>query len=748
LGFAIVGKRIPKISAPDMATGRISYAVDTKLPRMLYGKILRSKCAHARIKSIDISKAQRLSGVEAVITHSDVPKNRFNSTAFIGVMPKDKYVLSEKARYVGDEIAAVAAVDIETAEAAVELIDVEYEELPCVIDPEIAMQPDAPQIHDIVKGNICTPVLKEWGNVEKGFEESDMIFEDKYKTQGQHPAPLEPHVCIANYESGNLQIFTATQSPHRSQTKIAQIFGIPQNKVLLSSPYIGGGFGNKADLILEPIATSLSMRTGKPVRIELTREEMFLMPKRHPSIVRIKTGIRRDGTLVARQVKGILDTGAYSSHGPGVSYFFGFSGVGLLSLYKTPNLKCETLAVYTNTPPSGAFRGYGNPQGAFPLEAQLDQIANELDIDPVELRLKNCVRIGDIEPTTEQRIRSSGLLDCVDKIKKEMKWEQKRKKGIRDRTGIKKKGIGLAFLMHPSGVYGIETPCSAAVRINSDGTVNLQSAATDIGMGLKTTLCQIAAEELGVPIKTVTTPAIVDTTLVRDRGAFGSGGVYVSGMAVKLAAADAKNQLLKKAAQKFDISDKNLDIKRGLILIKNKPKKKALAKIHEVMPDGEIIGTASFQPSFFAPTFGVQCAEIEIDTESGEIKLLKLAYAHDVGKAINPMIVEGQLEGGMVQGLGYTLTENLFIDKKNGAYINTNFIDYKMPRARGVPELKSIIVETEDDTGPFSGKSCGESSLVPTAPAIVNAIFDATGLIIKEIPITSELLLSELKKMK
>lgn len=740
-----MGKSIPRVDALAKVTGRAKYVADIRLPGMLYGKILRSPLPHAKIKSIDTSQAWKLPGVEAIITHKDVPRVLYNSSQHAELRPRDKYVLDDRVRHVGDDVAAVAAADKETAEAAIELIDVEYEELPAVFDPEEAIKPDAPKIHG-GEGNICAFFQKEWGDLEKGFKEADCIFEDSYKTQVTHATPMEPHGCLVSYDSGNLRIWTSIQAPHPFRNKLAKIFSMPSSKIRITNACIGGAFGNKCDLLLEPITIVLSMKTNKPVRTELTRKEAFYTTKRHPSVVWVKTGVKRDGTLTARQVKSILGAGAYSSHTPGVAFAHGGSSSNMVTLYKTPNFKAEVHAVYTNTIPSGAFRGYGNPQGAFPVESQMDQIAEELKIDPIEFRLKNVIQIGDVNPATGNRVASSGLTECVEKVKKEMGWDGKMRK--RERAGTKRRGLGIALLMHTSGVVGLDETCSTLVRINPDGAVFVESAAVDMGTGAKTTIAQIVSEELGIDMKLVKITEEADTNYLQDRGSYGSGTLFISGEAARRAAADAKAQLLKAASKRLGADANDLSIEEGHIFVKSRPRKRvSIAEVAMSRPGNEIVGVSIYSPSNFAPFFGAQCAEVEVDIETGDIALLKIAYAHDIGKAINPAIVEGQLEGGTVQGLGYALTENLSLNEKTGSYLNPGFTDYRIPHAREYPNVKIILVESKEDTGPFSAKGCGEACLVPTLPAVANAVYDAVGLRFKEMPITSEKVLRELKNL-
>jgi len=740
-----VGKPLPRIDSIVKVTGKAKYSYDFKLPGMLYGKILRSPLAHASIRNIDFSEAEKLRGVEAIITYKDVPRVIYNLGPHATLEPKDKYILDKKVRHVGDEVAFVAATDKDTAEAALELIDVDYKELPAVFDPIEAMKPDAPRVHG-VKNNIFANIVKSWGKLEKGFREADVIFEGKYRTQAVHACPIEPHACLATYDSGNVRIWSALQAPHKYRHKISQILGMPESKVRITTPYIGGAFGNKEDLLIEPAAVLLSMKTHKPVKIELTREEVFFTPKRHSSIVELKTGLKRDGTLTARQVNGILGGGAYASHGVNVGGTFACASVGLVSLYKTPNFRAEVKVVYTNTPPAGGYRGYGNPQGAFALETQLDQIADELGIDPIELRLKNCIREGDIDPATGWRIKSCAIRDCVEKIRENMKWTQKRK--TQTQFGTKKRGIGLAFMMHVSGVSPfLDQTCSASIRINSDGSVDVQSAAVDMGQGSNTALVQIASEELSIPIESIRITEEGDTIFPYDRGSYGSGVLYLSGEAVRRAASHAKKKILMEASKHLDVNIARLSLENGIIIIGGKYNKRtSIADVLKNTPGGEIIATEIYRPKNNAPNFGVQCAEVEVDSETGEVNILKIVYAHDIGKAINPNIVEGQLEGGIAQGLGYSLTENIFVDYKTGRIPNLNFTDYKIPHARDYSNIEAIIVESEEKTGPFSGKGCGESCIVPTAPTVANAIFNAIGIKPREIPLNSEVVFKAIEK--
>ncbi len=740
-----VGKSRPTINAPYIVNGSAWYTADLKFSGMLYGKILRSPYPHAKIKRIDTTEAERLPGVVSVVTHKDAPKFRYNSSHSLEAIPKDEYVLADKARFVGDKVAAVAAREKDIAEEALELIEVEYEELPAIYDPEEAMKPDAPKIHEYMGNNITTHLTNEWGDVKRGFEGADYIFEDEYSTQAAHPCPIEPHACISVYKSGKIEIWSGTQAPHRFLPKLSDIFGIPRNKVRIHQPFIGGGFGNKIDIYLEPVTTLLSMKSGAPVFMEFTHEEMLSTTfPRHPSVTKLKIGVKKDGAITSIQARTVIDTGAYATQGPGVLGAMVFSSKNLVSLYRKPNFKYDAYCVYTNKTPSGAFRGYGNPQTAFALESILDTIAEELGIDPIKLRIKNAISKGDTDPTTKLKIKSCGVIECAERAARVIGWK-KRHRGWD--KGKKRSGLGMAWMINISGVgRTMDETSSAEVKIRSDGKINLVISAVDIGQGIMTTTAQIAAEELGIQSKDVDVTR-ADTIQPVDRGTYASGGLYVTGEAVRRAAADAKRQLLKKAAWTLAEKVENLLIDGGKIRVRKKPKRgMSIGEAMKGVEGGEITGKSTFTPKSSAPSFGVAGAEVEVDVETGEVTPKVLVYAHDIGRAINPAIAEGQMEGGMVQGLGYALTEELIWDKKTGKMLNPRFVDYKILTARNLPKIVPVIVETGEPTGPYAAKGLGEPPLIPIAPAIANAIYDAVGVRVKQLPITPEKLLEGIKE--
>jgi xanthine dehydrogenase molybdenum-binding subunit len=752
--FLVVGKRLPRVDAREKATGTAKFTVDIKLHEMLYAKILRSPHAHARIVQIDTSKAEKLPGVKAVLTHKEA---RIPFLEWLG-MPTDEYVLDDSVRYVGDKVAAVAAVSEEVAEEALKLLNVEYEVLPAVFDQEEAMKPGAPKIHPEIpeaENNVSfpnQPILIEVGDIEKGFKEADYIFENTYKTSRQCHCSLEPHVCVASWDnSGKLTFWSSEQTAFFVRERLANALGIPLNKVRVIVPHVGGGFGSKYGYAEEVICALLAKKTCRPVKLECTREEEFATTRtRHPWSIKIKTGVKKDGTFTARYMRAVINTGAYGWHGAGTLMW---GGSWFVSLYRCPNIRFEGYPVYTNSPVAGAFRGYGNPQANFAMECQIDEIAERLGMDPLELRLKNHIRTGDVNPANQFTVTSCGLDECMRKGAERIGWNRRQKKP-RAVGGIKKRGIGMACMIHgmSSKSLGEDGDIgSAIVKINTDGTAHLLLGIPDIGQGSNTVLAQIAAEELGVRLEDISvTTADTDTT-TWNWIALGSRTTVIVGNAVKAAMADAKMQLFEKAAEILQTNVENLVAKDRKIYIRGAPDKgRSIAEValavKNVFPFKVVVGRASYEPPTHLPPFAAQFAEVEVDTETGKVDVLKIVAAHDVGKAINPDAVEGQIEGGLQQSIGYTFTEDMVLDEVTGKPLNPGFRDYKILKAVDMPDIDIILVEPVDPEGPFGAKGVGEVSHVPTAAAIANAIYNATGVRIKELPITPEKILKGLRE--
>jgi xanthine dehydrogenase molybdenum-binding subunit len=751
--YSNIGRREPKLDAEAKARGKTIYLQDIKLPNMLHGKILWSKYPHAKIVSIDTSEAESLPGVKAVITAVDLPALN------CGFKKDNPPLKRDKVRSLRYEVAAVAAIDEDTAEEALELIRVEYEELPAVFDADDALRKDAPIVHESTPDNLV-PIKYHYevGDIEGAKKKSAHIVKDRFKLHYVTHTCLGTCCCVADWDgSGNLTMYSPTQVPFLYQRDLADVLGIPGSKLRVIQPTIGGGFGSKLDLYpYEIICAHLARVTRQPVKITFTRqEEFFASPCRQPAIVDCETGADVQGKLTYRDAHVLLDNGAYVSWGPTIPYVMmnAFS-----SLYRVKNVRFTTTIVYTNNIYTGAFRGYGNLQGTFCVESQMDELAAKLRMDPLEFRLLNCNEPGD---TTAQgmKITTCALKECLTKAAEMIGWKEKKNHPRGDKI---RRGVGLASYFHVGGgarVY-MSDGCGAIVKFDDFGKVTLVTGATDIGQGSETVLAQITAEELGVRTEDV---VIVNSdTHVKpwDVGVHASRTTFIAGNAARMAAAKAKKKLLELAAKELDTTPADLDINDRLIFSTSDRKKnirydKVLRRAH-FTHDGTVIMAEHFydppqqrQDSNFCGnvsvtyTFGTQAAEVEVDTETGKVRVIDFAVANDVGRAINPMLAEGQFEGGAAQGIGYGIYENLQVVK--GEVKNPTFLDYKIVTAKDMPPVKIELIETNDPAGPFGAKGIGEAGAIPTAAAIANAFFDATGVRIRELPLAPERVLKALR---
>ena len=749
--FSVIGKQAPRIDAIDKITGGANYAPDLNIRGMLYGALLRSPHPHAKVVGIDATQAKSLPGLRAMVTIEELP--RVVGYWFLlrsEKKEKDMFLRDHVVRFIGDPVLAVAAEDEETALRAVSMIEVTYERLPSIFDPYEALNRRDVRIHE--KGNVAFHVTKQFGNIAQGFREAEVVIENRFVTSKQKHASLEPiGTCIADYDAaGKLTVHTSTQLPNWSQIYLARALGLPNSRVRIIKPYTGGAFGGRCGLIhgLEVMGSFLSRKAGKPVHMSFSRSEDFIGTEtRHPMTIVMKTGVTKKGILTASSIKILANAGAYSTHTIGVLADCLSTGVGL---YRCPNVYFDATAVYTNQSLTGAFRGYGNPQLNFAQESQMDIIAHDLGIDPVELRLKNYRGLGEIDPIFVDEIRSDGLKECLSKATDAFGWKDRGSK--RKSEGAEKRGVGMAIMLHGTGAAGaLPDPASAMVMISSDGSVHLVTAASDEGQGNRTALAQIAAEELGVPFDQISV-SMPDTDVTPlDGGTHGSRQTYAGGLAVKKAAADAKGKLLAFAAKHLGTSEEDLEVKEGIIFNVRIPS--VCVKISDLMRKIQIgdmsiceqiigvsTGVAPAMPGYYGATF----VEVEVDTETGEVRVVKLVGAFDVGKAINPANIEGQIAGGAVMGIGWTLTEELLL--KEGRILNDSFRDYRILRACDVGELIPIIVESHEPTGPFGAKGVGEGTMVGVAPAIANAIYDAIGVRMKELCITPEKILDALDR--
>ncbi len=771
----VVGNKVLRTDAHEKVTGGKGFPVNVRLPGMLHAKLLRSPYPHARILRIDTSQAEKLPGVKAVLTPPEAPKVKYHPVYFspstAASMIADMLILSDTVRFAGEPVAAVAATRPEIAEEALELIHVDYEVLPAVFDPEVAMTAGAPQIHEHAPNNVAMHPSFSFGDLQRGFEEADYVFENTYQTQRVHTCYMEPRVCVVDSDChGDLTVWSSTQHIFGLREKLAFALGIPMGKVKVVKPaYIGGGFGGKLDMgFIEPIAALLSLKTGRPVRIEQTRYEDFITTARHPIKIHLKTGVKKDGTFTARYAKSILDTGAHTTHGAVVLMVHGF--FGFLLPYRCPHSKWEGITVYTNNIIGGGFRGYGAPQAAFAVESQIDEICDQLKIDPIEFRLRNAHTEGEQHPFDPNfKLSTYRFEECLRRGAEQIGWNGGRPAG--SANGTRKRGIGFACQpLWVSGCVGfpdIYEHSGAIVKLNADGSVNLSIATVDMGCGQNTVLSQIAAEELGVPVSAVKVTYADTDTVPFDAPSHASRVTYSAGNAVKAAAASAKKRVFQVAGGLLNAAPEDLEITDSRVHLKGSSQngmpladvvKRAESPCVIMVPDGmqrtpleekgTIIGVASLAPTSNPSPASVEFVELEVDTETGEVKVLRVVYAHDIGKVINPAGAEGQVEGGFQQGLGYALMENLVFDHSSGACLSADFLNYKIPTALEMPpEIKCIFVESNEPSGPFGAKSLAEPCLIVPAPAIANAIYNAIGVRVRELPITPEKILAALGKL-
>jgi len=781
--YQTVGKPEKKVDAVKLVQGKPAFTADIELRGMLYARVLRSPYAHARIKQIDTSQARELKGVAAVLTWQDIPRVIYSTAGQSDPIPGplDAFSLDNKVRFVGDRVAMVAAETPEIAEKALSLIDVEYEILDAILDSREAMDSNAPRIHDEPEfvnfadsnpaRNLAAEIRIDIGDVEKGFKEADEIFEAEYAVPKVQQAHIEPHVCVTYWdEDDRLVIRTSTQVPFHVRRMLAPVLNLPVKRIRVIKPRIGGGFGGKQEVLMEDVPAHLTIATGRPVIYEYTREEEFTGARsRHPMKIKMKTGVKRDGTITANEMYALSDTGAYGCHALTVT---GNTGHKAMALYvgdgqyrKSPNIRFYADVVYTNTPPAGAFRGYGVPQGYWPVERHMEKIARALSLDPIAFRLRNAVRAGEYHPFStawnegrEPRpeiINTVGLEQCVAQGKAAIGWDSKygneewRQSSIVNRQHLHwhkvevssiRKGIGVAMVMQGTAIPYLDMG-GASIKMNDDGSFNLLVGATDLGTGSDTVLAQMAAEVLGVPIEDMITYSSDTDFTPFDKGAYASSTTYISGTAAVKAAQIVAERIRVRAAMMLKL-DKHEDIK--------------LANRQAIAPDGrtvslaeialnslhkenqeQIMGVASYVSPVSPPPFAAQFAEVTVDVETGAVTVDKLVMAVDSGVIVNPLTASGQIEGGMTQALGYAVCEEMRYDEKGNA-IERDLDRYHIFRADEMPELETIFVETFEPSHPFGVKAVAEIPMDGVAPAVGNAILDAAGVNVDENPTTPE----------
>lgn len=752
--FDMIGTHVPRNDAEAKARGTALYTDDLKLPGMLHGRILRSPLAHARIKRIDVQRAAALKGVKCVVTGEDIPKVKYGNWRLFPDT-QDEYALAmDKVRFIGDEVAALAAVDLDTAEEALSLIEVDYEELPAVFDVAASRAEGAPVLHDDCPGNVSVNRKIQYGDVEEGFAASDYIREDTFHVHAVSHAYLEPCSAMAQADQdGRITLWTSTQTPYIVQCLLASTLGMRENDIRVIKPFVGGGFGGKMELrTWEFCAAFLAKKTGRPVKFTLSREEEFLAGRRrHGMTLRSKVGFKKDGTLVAKDLRIELDGGAYNAMGPTATFLCGNFGA---MLYRYPSYRFHGEHVYTNKPPASAMRGFGAPQSLYATETQMNLAAADLGIDPVELRIKNAQVSGDKIPDVAT-ISSCGFIESIQKVAEMSDWKNKRK-NLNPGQGL---GIG-CYSFISGGVFNwfnTSYPFSAAeIRAFSDGTVHLLTMAADIGQGSDTALKQILAEELGLRMEDIRiTSGDTAMTPQADLGSWGSRVTLMAGNAVLDAAKKIKAQLFGAVSARFNLNViYAFECRNGRVQAKMRPDKglsfgEAVAMVQKANRGEPLVARGSYTPrdkGLVTPAFGFgsQIAEVEVDQETGLVQVKQMWTAHDSGTVINPRGVEGQLAGSIQMGLGYSLCEQFVMDK--GKTLNTNFLDYKMPTALDMPPSEVAHIDTYEPEGPFGAKECGEGLASPTAPAISDAVWHATGYRCMDLPITPEKILAGMKK--
>lgn len=759
MSHKIIGESVDRVDAVAKVTGKAKYTDDFFERDMLVGKVLRSPYAHAKIKSIDVSEARDLPGVEAVITSNDLQEIQFATAGHPWSLDpshrdvEDRLILTNKARFVGDAVAAVVAVDGLTAERALKLIKVDYEVLPFVLDPEEAIKPGAPVIHDERPNNIISSFGTEVGDVKAEIEKADHVFEGTYETSMVQHCQMENQTAYAYVDPNDrIVIVSSTQIPHICRRIVGQALGLPWGRIRVIKPYIGGGFGNKQDVIIEPLTAAMSLAVnGRPVRYTLTREETFIDTRvRHAMKIHLKSAVSKDGKLIGLEINSIVNNGAYASHGHSVTMS---SGGKFRYVYDFKSIKFAPKTVYTNMPAAGAMRGYGAPQMDYALECHVEDIARKLNMDPIEFRKNNFISEGYVEPLSKNVVRAFGLPECIEKGKEMIKWDEK-KRMYKNQSGEKRRGIGMACFSYLSGTYPVALePAGARIVMNQDGSVQLQIGATEIGQGSDTAFGQMVAEVLGIPFDMVHVISSQDTDITPfDTGSYASRQTFVTGAAVKKAAVEVRDKVLAIGSKKSGLNASELDIVNAQVVEKKLGRiicsleDAAMYSYYDREDAAPITADVSVNVRNNAVAYGATFAEVEVDMKTGQVEVLEIYNIHDSGTIINHKLAEGQVQGGVSMALGYALSEQMLFDKKTGKPLNNNLLDYKLQTILDTPNIGVGFVETYDPAGSFGQKSLGENPVVSPAPAIRNAVLDATGIAIDRIPMNPQTVFEKFKE--
>lgn len=756
--MASVGTSMSRVDAIAKVTGQARYVDDHIVPGMLFAKVFRSSIANGWVKSLDIRKAQAMAGVVAVITYEDVPTHTFPTAGHpyhkdpAHQDVADRHLLTRRVRFYGDDIAAVIAEDELTAEKAVACIVAEYEEYPPILTVEDALTLGATEIH-AGTGNIIMQGGYEAGDLDQAFAQADRIFAGEYSTQMVAHCAMENYSAYAYQDgAGRIVVVSSTQIPHICRRIVGQALGISWGKVRVIKPYIGGGFGGKQDAVVEPLVAFLSTCVhGRPVKLELTREEAFIASRvRHPIHFKLCSGVTKDGYLLARDMEAVSVNGAYASHGHAI---VSNGGAKFRQLYNQEAIRAKLITVYTNLPVAGAMRGYGVPQAMFALECHMDDMASELGLDPIEFRLKNIVSVGYVDPLGGAKVLSNGLRECLLIGKKLISWDEKKATGIKQ-TGVKRRGLGVAAFTYASGTYPSNLEMAGArIVMNEDGSVQLQVGATEIGQGSDTVFTQMAADIMGLPTEMVHIISEQDTDISPvDLGSYASRQTYITGMAIRKAAEEIKSKVLDYAWGMTDIPAQIMDIADGWLVYKHNGEK--IMTVADVALDAHtdlvhcqpFTADVSHNARTNAFSYGCTFVEVEVDLATGKVEVVELYNIHDSGKIINPQLARGQVHGGVSMGLGYALYEQMLFDPKTGRALNNNLLDYKLMTAMDTPEIGAAFVEPYEPTGPCGNKSLGEPPTCSPAPAIRNAVFDATGIRCNELPLTPQRLVAKFQE--
>jgi xanthine dehydrogenase molybdenum-binding subunit len=750
-----IGKSVQRVDGVAKVTGKARYTDDFSMPGMRVAKYLRSSIAHGRVVRIDTGQARGLPGVDGVFTYEDIPKKIFATAGHpFSLDPghtdvADRRLLTDHIRYQGDEIAVVVAENELTAQKALALIELEYESYRPLVRMDDVLAEDAPEIHKRTRNIVKDHAYTAGGDYEQAKKESDHLIEGCYETQVMQHCHLENHSAYAYMDDlEHIVIVTSTQIPHIVRRIVGEALGLPLSQIRVIKPYVGGGFGNKQDVILEPMVAFLTLKLGGvPVKLRLDREEGMIGTRvRHPFRVQLELGVQKDGTVKLINFDALSNTGAYASHGHSIA---AAAAAKAHYMYPRAVYRCHARTIYGNFPAAGAMRGYGSPQMTFAVDCAMEDAARALGMDPVEFRLKNAVKPGDMNQIGKRPIMTAGLVECIEKGRRLIGWEKKRADWPTSQIGPVRRGLGLACFSYLSGTYPVCVEvASAALILNQDGSVHLRVGATEIGQGSDTAFVQMAAETLGIPFTRVHLVSTQDTDATPfDTGAYASRQTYVGGQAVMRTAQQLKEKILDYVGIITGMNPLDLDILDGNIVVARTPGT-AVMSLEDVAMDayydknrgGQITAEVSYKTRTNAPSFGCTFVDLEVDVPMCKVKINEIYNVHDCGVVINPLNAEGQVYGGMAMGIGAGLFEALMIDPDSGRIYNNNMLDYKVPTIMDIPDLGAAFVETHEPTHPYGSKSLGEPPVLSPAPAIRNAILDATGVAVNELPLNPKTL--------